>query len=56
MHFAYPLPWWLAAILAAAIGAISQSESQFTDRLWHTSNTNTVASRAFIRPLVTASR
>src|SRR5450432_3411663 len=21
MHFAYPLPWWLAVILAAAIGA-----------------------------------
>ncbi len=22
MHFAYPLPWWLAVILAAAIGAV----------------------------------
>src|SRR6185369_5238724 len=22
MHFAYPLPWWLAVVLAAAIGAV----------------------------------
>jgi hypothetical protein len=26
MHFAYPLPWWLAAILAAAIGASAYAE------------------------------
>src|SRR3954466_580642 len=26
MHFAYPLPWWLAALLAAAIGAIAYAE------------------------------
>jgi len=23
MHFAYPLPWWLAVVLAAAIGAVA---------------------------------
>src|SRR5580765_115018 len=23
MHFAYPLPWWLAILLAAAIGAVA---------------------------------
>src|SRR6185369_1050408 len=26
MHFAYPLPWWLAVLLAAAIGAIAYVE------------------------------
>ena len=26
MHFAYPLPWWLAVILAAAIGAVAYVE------------------------------
>jgi hypothetical protein len=26
MHFAYPLPWWLAVILAAAIGAVAYFE------------------------------
>ena len=26
MHFAYPLPWWLAVILAAAIGAVAYAE------------------------------
>jgi uncharacterized membrane protein len=26
MHFAYPLPWWLAAFLAAAIGAVAYAE------------------------------
>src|SRR5512132_556491 len=26
MHFAYPLPWWLAVILAAAVGAIAYVE------------------------------
>ena len=26
MHFAYPLPWWLAVILAAAIGASAYAE------------------------------
>src|SRR5713101_2839614 len=28
MHFAYPLPWWLAAILAAAVGAVVYAEYQ----------------------------
>ena len=23
MHFAYPLPWWLAVLLAAAVGAMA---------------------------------
>src|SRR3954462_15755823 len=26
MHFAYPLPWWLAVILAAAVGAVAYIE------------------------------
>src|SRR4051812_27179455 len=26
MHFAYPLPWWLAVVLAAAIGALAHLE------------------------------
>src|SRR5580765_1054706 len=26
MHFAYPLPWWLAVILAAAVGAVVYAE------------------------------
>ncbi len=26
MHFAYPLPWWLAVVLAAAIGAVAYAE------------------------------
>jgi hypothetical protein len=26
MHFAYPLPWWLAILLAAAIGAVAFAE------------------------------
>src|SRR6478672_4325284 len=26
MHFAYPLPWWLAVVLAAAIGAVAYVE------------------------------
>jgi len=26
MHFAYPLPWWLAVMLAAAIGAVAYVE------------------------------
>src|SRR3954471_10099885 len=26
MHFAYPLPWWLAVILAAAVGAVAYVE------------------------------
>ena len=26
MHFAYPLPWWLAILLAAAIGAVAYLE------------------------------
>ena len=26
MHFAYPLPWWLAVLLAAAIGAVAYVE------------------------------
>ena len=26
MHLAYPLPWWLAVILAAAIGAVAYAE------------------------------
>src|SRR4249919_2211043 len=26
MHFAYPLPWWLAVVLAAAIGAAAYGE------------------------------
>src|SRR3954469_17263088 len=26
MHFAYPLPWWLAVILAAAVGALVYTE------------------------------
>jgi uncharacterized membrane protein len=26
MHFAYPLPWWLAVLLAAAVGAVAYVE------------------------------
>jgi len=26
MHFAYPLPWWLAVVLAAAVGALAYVE------------------------------
>ena len=26
MHFAYPIPWWLAVVLAAAIGAAAYVE------------------------------
>src|SRR5579872_5507679 len=26
MHFAYPLPWWLAVMLAAAVGAAAFAE------------------------------
>ena len=26
MHFAYPFPWWLAVILAAAVGAVVYAE------------------------------
>ena len=26
MHFAYPLPWWLAVLLAAAIAAVAYVE------------------------------
>ena len=26
MHFAYPLPWWLAVVLASAIGAVAFAE------------------------------
>ena len=26
MHFAYPLPWWLAVLLAAAVGAAAYAD------------------------------
>ena len=26
MFFAYPLPWWLAVLLAAAIGSLTYAE------------------------------
>ena len=26
MHFAYPLPWWLAVLLAAAVGGVAYAE------------------------------
>jgi hypothetical protein len=26
MHFAYPLPWWLAVVLAAAVGGVAYAE------------------------------
>jgi hypothetical protein len=26
MHFAYPLPWWVALLLAAAVGAVAFAE------------------------------
>src|SRR5258706_1362358 len=28
MHFAYPLPWWLAVLLAAAVGGVAYAEYQ----------------------------
>ncbi len=42
--------WSGRSDLTHAITAMSHTERQFPDRIWHTSNTNSVATRTLIRP------
>jgi hypothetical protein len=48
--------WTSSSDLCAKVGTISTSDDRFPERLWHVSNTNSVASRTLVRPQVGAAR
>ena len=48
--------WTGSSTLEPGISAYTPDLNRFPERLWHTSNTNAVASRTYIRPQVGASR
>ncbi|MDR1284166.1 MAG: hypothetical protein LBK99_25620 [Opitutaceae bacterium] len=48
--------WTGSSDLEAAITPLSASEQRWPERVWHTSNTNAVATRTLVRPQVGAAR